>query len=120
MPESTVFELRRFPRFLLRHRVQVRTRDGGLCLPGFLCDLSQGGCRLRLGVALGSGVPIEVHCDIRGQAFGLRGKTIWSDGPRGGLHGVVITGFPSEVDALFHRRYLTHLAREASAPLGLV
>ncbi len=120
MAESPVFELRRFPRFLLRHRVQVRTREGGLCLPGYLCDLSQEGCRLRLDGELAPGVPIEAHCDIRGQILDLRGETVWSEGPPGGVHGVAITGFASEVDAFFHRLYVKHLAWEKSAPLGFI
>ncbi len=49
---------------------------------------------------LAPGLPIEVRCDIQGLALGLLGETVWADGPGGGFHGVVITGFPSGEGAL--------------------
>ncbi len=116
MAEPISFPHRRFPRFPLWRRVQVRTQDGGRCLPGSLCDLSQAGCRLRLTKTLAPGLSIEVHCDIQGRAFGLLRETVWSDGPGGGFRGFVITAFASEADARFHGQYLEHLAHAALSP----
>ncbi len=118
MAEPSSSPHRRLPRFPLWHRVQVRTGDRGRCLCGFLCDLSQAGCCLRLTKALAPGLPIEIHCDIHGQALGLLGETVWADEPGGGFHGVVITGFPSGADARFYRQYLEHLAHTVLSRLA--
>ncbi len=111
MGETSGLDHRRFPRFLTRHPVEATTRDRSLRLRGILCELSQEGCRLQLDGYIPPGTPIEVRCNISGLALRLRGETAWADTLGGLVHGVAITGFVSEADAVFHRLYVNRLAR---------
>ena len=105
---------RREARYPTRHRVEGVSLDGRLETGGVLRDLSSGGCALHLDRHIPPGTQIEVLCDINGLGLRLRGEVVWSEAAAGGvLHGVVVTGFASEQDALIHRLYVARLARHA-------
>ncbi len=73
--------------------------------------MSLSGCRLRLDRHIAQGTPIQAFCDINGIGLQIRGRIIWvklADGST--LHGVLVTGFPSDEDAQFQRLYLRRLA----------
>ena len=103
---------RRDLRYFARLRVEGVSPDGRLETRGILRDLSAGGCVLHLDRHIPRGTAIEVRCDISGIGLAIRGTVVWSEAAAGGvLHGVVVTGFASEADALFHRLYVERLAR---------
>ncbi len=116
MGEESGFQHRRFPRYPTREPAEVTTRERQLQLTGFLCDLSQEGCRLQLDGYLPPRTPIEVRCTISGQALHFRGETVWVNALGGLLHGVSIRGFTSESDAVLHRMCLDRLAQRVSPP----
>jgi hypothetical protein len=91
--------------------VEGASLDGRLEAQGVLRDLSAGGCGLHLDRHIPPGTKIEVRCDISGLGLKIRGQVVWTEAAAGGvLHGVVLTGFASEEDALFHGLYLKRLA----------
>ncbi len=105
-------ERRSSPRFTTFHPI-----EGGFLgqqeiqFRGTLCDISLLGCRLRLDRHIPQGSPIQAFCDINGIGLQIRGKIVWvklADGST--LHGVLMTGFPSDEDAQFQRLYLRRLA----------
>ena len=103
---------RRDPRYPARLRVEGVSPDGRLETRGILRNLSLGGCLLHLDRHIPPGTTIEVRCDISGIRLAICGTVVWSEAAAGGvLHGVVVTGFASEQDALFHRLYAGRLAR---------
>jgi hypothetical protein len=103
---------RRDPRYPARLRVEGASPDGRLETRGILRDLSAGGCLLHLDRHIPPGTAIKVRCDISGIRLAICGTVVWSEAAAGGvLHGVVVTGFASEQDALFHRLYVGRLAR---------
>jgi hypothetical protein len=86
--------------------------DGRLSLEGDLRDLSVGGCCLHLNRRIPLGAPVEIRCDISGIGVRIRGEVVWAEETAtGAFHGVALTGFESEEDALFHRLYVQRLAR---------
>ncbi len=119
MDEGSSLQQRRFTRFPTQHPVQGTTGDLRLGFRGILWDLSQEGCRFQLDSLLPRGTPLEARCNISGLALRLRGEAVWGEATAGGfLHGVAITGFASEADAVFHRLYIDRLAREVLASPG--
>jgi len=103
----------REPRYPTRHRVEGASLDGRLETQGVLRDLSAGGCALHLDRHIPPGTKIEAVCDISGLGLKIRGEVVWAEAAAEGvLHGVVLTGFASEEDALFHGLYVKRLARQ--------
>jgi hypothetical protein len=116
MDEGSSLRQRRFARFHTQHPVEGTTRDRCLSFRGSLWDLSQEGCRFQFDSLLPQGTALEARCNISGLALRLEEETVWGEAMAGGfLHGVAITGFTSEADAVFHRLYIDHLAREVLA-----
>jgi len=110
-------ERRRLPRYSTRHRVEGESLDPRIEFRGILCDLSAEGCELHVDTRIPPGTAIEARCDIRGLGLRIRGEVRWAEAATGGtVHGVVLTGFASEEDALFHRQYVGRLGRQTSAP----
>lgn len=109
-------ERRSVPRYPTRHRVEGVAVDPQIGFRGILCDLSAGGCNLHLDTRMPPGTVIEARCDISGIGLRIRGKVVWAEAAIGGvLHGVLLTGPTSEGDALFHRLYVSRLARQTLA-----
>lgn len=103
---------RRLPRYPTRHWVEGESLDPPGSIRGILCDLSADGCRLRLDVSIPPSTTIETKSNISGIGLQLHGKVVWIDQTgQGVLHGIRLTGFGSEEDALFHRLYVRRLAR---------
>ncbi|MBI4537753.1 MAG: PilZ domain-containing protein [candidate division NC10 bacterium] len=115
MTESTDPDRRRSPRFAIRHPVEGTSQDGRIGFRGILHSLSATGCGLHLDRPLSVGAPIEFRCNVNGIGLAIRGRTVWTTAALGGiLHGVDVTGFASDQDALFHRLYLNLLSRRSS------
>jgi hypothetical protein len=109
-------ERRRSPRFSTDHAIEGASQDQQIGFRGTLCDLSAEGCRLRLDTHIPRGTPIQVRCDISGIGLQIYGEIVWAKPTTGGtLHGVLVTGFPSEEDAQFQRLYVRRLARRTPA-----
>ncbi len=109
-------ERRVAPRYPTRHQVDGASLDHRLRFRGILHNLSATGCGLHLDRPLPLETPIEFRCNISGIGLAVRGRTVWTAAALGGiLHGVAVTGYVSEEDALFHRLYLGHLARTVPA-----
>jgi hypothetical protein len=103
---------RRDLRYPTRLRIEGVSPDGRLETRGILRDLSAGGCALHLDRHIPPGTAIEVRFDISGIGLAILATVVWSEAAAGGvLHGVVVTAFASEADALFHQLYLGRLAR---------
>jgi hypothetical protein len=108
---------RRWPRYPTRHRVQEESLDGQISVRGILDDLSASGCALRLNTFVPPGTMIEAQCDVSGIGLRVYGKVVWAEQTGTGvLQGVTFAEFASEEDALFHRLYVSRLARQASSP----
>jgi hypothetical protein len=100
-------ERRRSPRHPTRHPVDGTCQDHRIGFRGILHNLSAEGCGLHLDRPLPLGVPLEFRCHINGIGLGLTGRVVWSQAALGGiLHGVALTGYHSDQDALFHRLIL--------------
>ncbi len=115
MADRPEAERRNSPRFSTSHPI-----EGGLLgqqeiqFRGTLCDMSLSGCRLRLDRHIPQGTPIQAFCDINGIGLQIRGKIVWAKPADGWtLHGVLVTGFPSDEDTQFQRLYLRRLAARA-------
>ncbi len=112
---------RRLPRYPTRHWFEGESLNPPRSIRGILCDLSADGFRLHLDVTIPPSTPIETKCNISGIGLQLRGKVVWTDQTgQGILHGIMLTGFGSDEDALFHRLYIRRLARPTpiqSAPI---
>ena len=107
---------RREPRYRTRHRVEGESQDRQNGIQGTLRDLSMGGCCLTLDRRIPTGTAIEIRCDIEGIGLRIRGKVVWAEETGTGVfHGIALTGYVSEEDALFHRLYVGRLARHAPA-----
>ena len=105
---------RRLPRHLTRHQVEGASLDPPISFRGLLRDLSAAGCNLCLDARIPPGVMVEAVCNVSGLGLRLYGAVVWiEETPAGILHGVGLTGFPSNEDALFHRLYVGRLARRA-------
>lgn len=103
---------RRLPRYATRHPVEGASLDGRVQFRGTLRELSAEGCQLQLDWEVPPGTSIQARCDISGIALRFRGETVWAKATSHGVfHGVQVTGFASEADALFHRLYVGRLAR---------
>jgi len=103
---------RREPRYPTRHRVEGESLDRRIGVRGILRDLSVGGCCLNLDRRIPLRTPIEIRCDISGLGLRIRGKVVWVEETGTGVfHGITLTGYVSEEDALFHRLYVGRLAR---------
>lgn len=114
MSREPSVERRESPRYLARHPVQGTTPDGRQ-FQGYVCDMSMRGIRLQLGVQLLPNTPVTARCNIGGIGLRMRGQIVWAKPVGGGtLHGVAVTGFASDEDALFHRLYLARLSRQAA------
>ena len=114
MSREPSVERRQSPRYFARHRVAGTTPDGRQ-FEGYVCDLSARGIRLQLGVQLLPNTPVTALCDIGGIGLRMRGQIVWAKPVGGGvLHGVAVTGFASDEDALFHQVYLARLSRQAA------
>jgi len=110
---------RRFaPRYPASHLAEGSSPDGQIKFQGLLRDFSATGCRLRLDSPLPLRTAIEVQCDIAGVGLWLRGEVVWATSTADGVHhGIVLTGFGSQGDALFYRLFIRRLAaRRATAP----
>ena len=109
-------ERRQSPRYSIRHQVEGTSQDRRIGFRGILHNLSATGCGLHLDRPLPLGSSIEFRCNINGIGLAVRGSTVWATAALGGiLHGVAVTGYGSDQDALFHRLYLNHLARRSPA-----
>ena len=113
-------ERRRHPRYPIQQPVEGATQGALDVFWGVVRDISGEGCGLFLDTHVPPGTPVEVRCNINGIALRLRGQVVWSK-PKaegiseGALHGIHLTGFASEEDALFHRVYLARLSRRAAS-----
>lgn len=118
-PEWSGTERRRIPRYPTHHPGEATSPDHPTVIQGTLCDLSVGGCRLRLEKRIPPGKVIEARCDIGGIALRLHGEVVWTQQTGEEVfHGLVLAGFPSEDDARFCLVYVTHLARQSPSPSG--
>jgi len=116
MMEQADPDRRRSLRYAIRHQVEGASQDRRIGFRGILHNLSASGCGLHLDRPLPLGTSIEFRCNINGIGLAVRGRTVWTAAALGGiLHGVVVSGYGSDQDALFHRLYLNHLARRSSA-----
>jgi hypothetical protein len=92
--------------------VEGKALDRRLGVRGNLRDLSVGGCCLNLEQRLPPGTLIEIRCDINGIGLRIRGRVVWAEAmAAGAFHGIALTGYESEEDALFHRLYIERLGR---------
>ena len=109
-------ERRQSPRYPIRHQVEGASLDHRIRFRGILHNISATGCGLHLDRPLPLDTSIEFRCNINGIGLAVRGRTVWSTAALGGiLHGVIVIGYGSDQDALFHRLYLNHLARQLPA-----
>lgn len=108
---------RRDPRFRTQHRVEGEVPEGEI--RGRLRDLSVGGCCLTLDRRIPLGTSIDIRCNISGIGLRIRGQVVWAEETTTGVfHGVTLTGFDSDEDALFHRLYLQRLSRHQAEGAG--
>jgi hypothetical protein len=106
---------RRSPRYIVRHQVEGTSRNSHTGFRGLVHNLSAEGCGLHLDRPLPLDVPLEFRCNINGIALAVRGKAVWARAALGGiLHGISLTGYASDQDALFHKVYLNHLAQHSA------
>ncbi len=111
-------ERRQSSRYPTRHQVEGASLDRRISFRGILHNLSATGCGLHLDRPLPVDTSIEFRCNVNGIGLAVRGRTVWTAAALGGiLHGVLVTGYGSDQDALFHRLYLNHLARRSPASL---
>ncbi len=121
MVSQAEVERRRSPRYSTDHAIEGASRDQQIDFRGTLCDLSAEGCRLHLDTHVPPGTPIQVRCDISGICLQICGEIVWTRPAAGGiLHGVLVTGFPSEEDAEFQGLYVRRLADRTTGPLARV
>lgn len=117
--ETSGSNRRREPRFRAQHRVEGEVPDGEVEIQGRLRDLSVGGCCLTLDRRIPLGTSIDIRCNISGIGLRIRGEVVWAEETTAGvLHGVALTGFDSDEDALFHRLYLQRLSRHQAEGAG--
>lgn len=110
-------ERRRSPRYPTQHPVEGSSRDRRIEFRGTLHSLSADGCGLHLDRPVPLGTPLELRCNISGIGLAVQGHPVWSRAALGGIrHGVVLTGYASDQDHLFHRVYLGLLARRPPSP----
>jgi hypothetical protein len=111
-------ERRLAPRYPAQHEAEGASPGGRITFRGLLHDLSATGCQLLLGTHLPRGTAVEFQCDIAGIGVWLRGKIVWSNpAVKGTFHGVRLTGFGSQGDALFYRLHIRRVANcMASSP----
>ncbi len=111
-------ERRGSPRFSTSHAIEGASLGlQPIDFRGTLRDLSAAGCLLHLDAHVPEGTTIQVRCDISGIGLQICGEIVWTKATTGGiLHGVLVTGFPSEEDARFQRLYLRRLAGHTSTP----
>ena len=103
-------ERRRHARFAALYPVEIRAEDETL-EHGELQDLSVSGCGVRLGRSLPPDLPVRLRCDIGGVGLRFHGRIAWSKpGPSAAVHGILIEGFTSDADAVFHQIFLLRLA----------